>query len=113
MRRSGEAEAAAIAAKGQAEAAAILAAADAYERYGEAAKLQAVLDILPDLAGKLVEPYASVDNISIVSSDGESKLARNAAVGLEEALSMLGQFPQAKSMLDSFVKGGGTGSTEA
>ncbi|MCQ9367996.1 SPFH domain-containing protein [Brevibacterium sp. 50QC2O2] len=85
----GRAEASAAAEKGRAEAESIAAAADAYAKYTDAARLSEVLKVLPEIAGRLVEPYGNIEKLSVISTDGESKLTQNAAVNLEKTIDMV------------------------
>lgn len=62
----GEAEAEAIKAKGIAEAEAIDKKAEAMKKYGQAAMMEMVVGILPEVAKAIAEPMASVDKISII-----------------------------------------------
>lgn len=70
-RAIGAAEAEAIRLKGIAEAEAMEKKADAMKKYGEAAKMQMVIDIIPELAGKIAEPLGKIDSIRIYGG-GES-----------------------------------------
>ena len=83
----GEAQAAAIAAKGSAEAEAMQKKADAFDRYGDAAVLQMLVEVLPQVVAKAAEPLAAVDKMTIISTDGASQLTRtvtdNVAQGME------------------------------
>ncbi|WP_030749191.1 flotillin family protein [Streptomyces griseus] len=87
VRLEGDAEAGAIAAKGAAEAEAMHKRADAFERYGDAAVLQMLVEVLPQVVGKAAEPLAAVDKLTVVSTDGASRLTRtvtdNVAQGME------------------------------
>lgn len=85
----GRAEAAAVAARGEAEARAIEAAAEAYASYNDAARLAEILKVLPEMAGRLAEPYGSIDRLSIISSDGEGKLSENIGVNLAKVLQVV------------------------
>src|SRR5690606_40288954 len=60
VRIEGEADAAAIAAKGAAEADAMHKKADAFERYGDAAVLQMLVEVLPQVVAKAAEPLSAV-----------------------------------------------------
>ena len=71
----GEAEAEAIRAKGMAEAEAMEKKADAYQKYNRAAVAEMLIDVLPEIAGKIAEPLTQIDKITIIGS-GE-----NAGVG--------------------------------
>ncbi|MFJ7061854.1 flotillin family protein [Streptomyces griseobrunneus] len=87
VRIEGEADAAAIAAKGAAEAEAMQKKADAFARYGDAAVLQMLVEVLPDVVAKASEPLSAIDKLTVISTDGASQLARtvtdNVAQGME------------------------------
>ncbi|MET8970340.1 SPFH domain-containing protein [Streptomyces hydrogenans] len=94
VRLEGDAEAGAIAAKGAAEAEAMHKRADAFERYGDAAVLQMLVEVLPQVVGKAAEPLAAVDKMTVISTDGASRLTRtvtdNVAQGVELLMSTTG-----------------------
>ncbi|MEU8619486.1 SPFH domain-containing protein [Streptomyces sp. NPDC048623] len=94
VRIEGEAQAAAIAAKGSAEAEAMLKKADAFGQYGDAAVLQMLVEILPQVVAKAAEPLAAVDKMTVISTDGASRLTRtvtdNVAQGMELLTSATG-----------------------
>ncbi|WP_335933932.1 flotillin family protein [Streptomyces sp. PTD5-9] len=87
VRIEGEAEAAAIAARGAAEAEAMQKKADAFARYGDAAVLQMLVEVLPQVVAKASEPLSAVDKMTVISTDGASRLSRtvtdNVAQGME------------------------------
>ncbi|MCX4395593.1 SPFH domain-containing protein [Streptomyces sp. NBC_00257] len=87
VRIEGEAEAAAIAAKGAAEAEAMQKKADAFAQYGDAAVLQMLVEVLPEVVAKASEPLSAVDKMTVISTDGASQLSRtvtdNVAQGME------------------------------
>ncbi len=62
----GEAEAEAIRAKGMAEAEAMEKKADAYQKYNRAAVAEMLIDVLPEIAGKIAEPLTQIDKITII-----------------------------------------------
>lgn len=73
IRLVGEAEAEAIKAKGMAEAQAMEKKAEAYQKYNNAAVAEMIIKVLPDIAGKIAEPLAQIDKITIIGgSDGGS-----------------------------------------
>ena len=53
---------------GFAEAEAIEKKAEAMKKYGQAAMLEMIIGILPEMAKNIAEPFASIDNISIIDS---------------------------------------------
>jgi len=87
VRIEGEAEAAAIAARGTAEAEAMQKKADAFAQYGDAAVLQMLVEVLPQVVAKASEPLSAVDKMTVISTDGASRLSRtvtdNVAQGME------------------------------
>ncbi|WP_327116991.1 SPFH domain-containing protein [Streptomyces sp. NBC_01341] len=87
VRIEGESEAAAIAAKGAAEAEAMQKKADAFKQYGDAAVLQMLVEVLPQVVAKAAEPLSAIDKMTVISTDGASQLSRtvtdNVAQGIE------------------------------
>ncbi|XP_060612654.2 flotillin-2 isoform X1 [Anolis sagrei] len=69
IRKIGEAEALVIEAIGKAEAEKMKLKAEAYQQYGEAAKIAMVLDALPQIAAKVSAPLSKVDEIVILSGE--------------------------------------------
>ncbi|KAM6464695.1 flotillin-2 isoform 1-T1 [Liasis olivaceus] len=69
IRKIGEAEALVIKAIGKAEAEKMKLKAEAYQQYGEAAKMALVLDALPHIAAKVSAPLSKVDEIVILSGE--------------------------------------------
>ncbi|MDF9816687.1 flotillin family protein [Streptomyces sp. SPB162] len=94
VRIEGEAEASAIAAKGSAEAAAMQKKADAFAQYGDAAMIQMLVEVLPQVVAKAAEPLSAIDKMTVISTDGASQLSRtvtnNVAQGLELLTSTTG-----------------------
>ncbi|MFI9822131.1 flotillin family protein [Streptomyces sp. NPDC052013] len=89
VRIEGDAEAAAIAAKGAAEADAMHKKADAFERYGDAAVLQMLVEVLPQVVGKAAEPLAAVDKLTVISTDGAGQLPRTVADNVAQGMELL------------------------
>lgn len=85
----GKADAEATRQHGLAEAESIQAAAEAYEKYNDAAKLNAVLESLPKVAHELVAPYANIDKLSVISAEGESKMTQTASSNLAKTMQMV------------------------
>lgn len=68
IRMVGEAEAEAIRAKGVAEAEAMEKKALAYQKYNNAAMAEMMINVLPEIAGKIAEPLSQIDKITIIGS---------------------------------------------
>lgn len=74
IRMVGEAEAEAIRAKGLAEAEAMEKKAEAYQKYTGAAVAEMMIKVLPEVAGKIAEPLAQIDKITIIGGGDGSGL---------------------------------------
>ncbi len=70
IRLRGTAEADVIRLKGEAEAEAMRLKADAFEKYGQAAILDKMISAIPGVVEKIAGPLASVDKITVISTDG-------------------------------------------
>ncbi len=94
VRAEGEAEASSILARGEAEAASMNQKAEAYERYGDAAVVDLLARMLPDLVREASAPIAAIDKMTVVSTEGASSLTKsvtgNVVEGMEMASSVLG-----------------------
>ncbi|XP_029302733.1 flotillin-2 [Cottoperca gobio] len=69
IKRIGEAEASSIEAVGKAEAEKMRLKAEAYQQYGEAAKIALVLEALPLIASKVAAPLSKTNEIIILSGE--------------------------------------------
>lgn len=88
LQQEGEAEAAAILARGQAEAEAREKNADAFQHYNDAAVVDLLADILPDLVRAASEPMSNIKDLTVISTDGASQLASNVAANVEQGLAI-------------------------
>ena len=70
IRAKGEAEAEAIRLKGEAEADAMDKKAEAMKKYGQAAILEMIVGVLPEMAKAVAEPISSIDEDNIIVSEG-------------------------------------------
>lgn len=89
VRLEGEADAAAIGAKGAAEAEAMRKKADAFARYGDAAVLQMLVEVLPSVVAKAAEPMSAIDKMTVISTDGASQLSRTVADNVAQGVELL------------------------
>jgi flotillin len=81
----GNAEAGIVFTKGEAEAKALALRAEAYRQFNEAAVIQTVLSMLPEIVRAAAEPMSAIDNLTVLSSDGASDLVRNSTRTVAEA----------------------------
>jgi len=78
--QKGQAEAEAIRARGLAEAEAMEKKAEAYQKYTGAAVAEMLINVLPDVAGKIAEPLSQIDKIIIMDGgSGEGNGVTNVA----------------------------------
>ena len=75
-RAKGTAEAEVIRLRGLAEAEAKEKLAEAFQKFGEAAVLDIIVKMLPELAGKIAEPIASIDKLTVVDTGNGAGAAR-------------------------------------
>ncbi|HLT12426.1 MAG TPA: SPFH domain-containing protein [Micromonosporaceae bacterium] len=111
VEREGAAEAAAILAKGNAEAAAMQSKADSFNAYGEAAILDLLLRVLPEVVKQAAAPVGAIDKLTVISTDGANSLtksvANNVAQGLQLGTDLTGiDLAQLLSRLTALVSGG-------
>lgn len=75
-RAKGTAEAEVIRLQGLAEAEAKEKLAEAFQKFGEAAVLDIIVRMLPELAGKIAEPLKSIDKLTVVDTGNGEGAAR-------------------------------------
>src|SRR5439155_818542 len=88
VEREGTAEASAILARGQAEAEAMQAKAEAFNQYGEAAVLDLLVRVLPQVVEKAAAPMSAIDKLTVISTDGASALTRNVAANVAQGMQL-------------------------
>src|SRR5271156_2522913 len=81
IRMQGEAEASIIFQKGEAEAKAMNVKAVAYQEWTQAAVVDRLISVMPELVRALSEPLAKVDKITIVSTGSDSTTGANKLTG--------------------------------
>lgn len=74
IRMVGEAEAEATRARGLAEAEAMEKKAEAYQKYNNAAVAEMIIQVLPEVAGKIAEPLSQIEKITIIGGGNEGSL---------------------------------------
>ena len=81
----GNAEAGIVFTKGESEAKALALRAEAYRQFNEAAIIQTVLSMLPEIVRAAAEPMASIGSLTVLSSEGASDVVKNATRTVAEA----------------------------
>lgn len=88
-RAEGEAQAAATLAIGHAEAEAMDKRAEAFAHYNDAAVLQMLIEVLPQIAKEVAAPIAAIDQLTILSTDGAGALPKQVTDNVTQTLQML------------------------
>ncbi|MCV2396065.1 SPFH domain-containing protein [Actinotalea sp. M2MS4P-6] len=107
LRAEGEAQASAILATGRAEAEAMNKRAEAFARYNEAAILQMLVEVLPQVAHEVAAPMAAIDQLTVLSTDGAAALPKQVTDNLTQTLAMLKNTTgfDLQALLDRFTGG--------
>jgi len=84
----GQADAAAIQARGQAEADAMTRKAQAFTLYDQAAVLDLLVKVLPDVVAAASAPIAGIDKLTVISTDGASSLTKSVASNVAQGLQL-------------------------
>jgi flotillin len=108
----GNAEAGIVFTKGEAEAKALALRAEAYRQFNEAAIIQTVLSMLPEIVRAAAEPMAAIDSLTVLSSDGASDVVRNATRTVTEASTVVKGLTglDVPDLISSAIRGQGGGS---
>ena len=87
IKAKGQAEAEAIKLKGLAEAEALEKKAEAMKKYGDAAKLEMIVNVLPEIAKSVAEPLAQIKNMNVYSGgNGFETVSENVPVVMKQAI---------------------------
>ncbi len=81
----GNAEAGIVLSKGEAEAKALALRAEAYRQFNEAAIIQTVLSMLPDIVRAAAEPMSNIETLTVLSNEGASDVVKNVTRTVTEA----------------------------
>ena len=81
----GNAEAGIVLSKGEAEAKALALRAEAYRQFNEAAVIQTVLSMLPEIVRAAAEPMGNIQSLTVLSSDGASDVVKTTTRTVAEA----------------------------
>jgi flotillin len=81
----GNAEAGITFTKGEAEAKALALRADAYRQFNEAAVIQTVLSMLPEIVRAAAEPIGNIGSLTVLSSDGAADVVKTTTRTVAEA----------------------------
>jgi flotillin len=107
----GNAEAGIVFTKGESEAKALALRAEAYRQFNEAAIIQTVLSMLPEIVRAAAEPMASIGSLTVLSSEGASDVVKNATRTVAEASTVVKGLTglDVPDLISSAIRGGGSG----
>ncbi|HEV8547137.1 MAG TPA: SPFH domain-containing protein [Candidatus Limnocylindrales bacterium] len=107
----GTAEAGIVFTKGEAEAKALALRAEAYRQFNEAAVIQTVLSMLPEIVRAAAEPMANIKDLTVLSTDGASELVKNGTRTVAEASAVVKGVTgiDIPSLIGSAIGGRGSG----
>lgn len=88
-RAEGEAQAASTLAVGHAEAEAMDQRAAAFKSYNDAAVLQMLIEVLPQIAKEVAAPISSIDQLTVLSTEGAGALPKQVTDNVVQTLQML------------------------
>lgn len=96
IRAKGEAEAASIQAKALAEAEGMEKKAEAYSKYDNAAILEMLLNIMPQMAAEIAKPLSSISKVNIYGGGGDSgsgisQVSGNAATVMQQVFDTMSE----------------------
>ena len=63
--------------------------ADAFAHYNEAAVLQMLVEVLPQIAEKVAAPMGNIDKLTVVSTEGASAIPRQVTDNLTQTLQLV------------------------
>lgn len=89
VRAEGDAEAASILARGQAEADTMDKRAEAFLHYNDAAVLQMLIEVLPQIAHEVATPMAGIDKLTVISTDGAGEVPKQVTNNVVQTLELL------------------------
>ena len=88
VEREGAAEGAALLARGKADAEARRLKAEAFARYGEAAVLDLLVQVLPQVVEAASRPLSEIDKMTVISTDGATALTRSVGANVAQGLQL-------------------------
>ncbi|MEW4412771.1 flotillin domain-containing protein [Clostridium sp. AN503] len=97
IQAKGEAEAAAIQAKALAEAEGMEKKADAYAKYNNAAIMEMLVDIMPQMAAEIAKPLSTIDKVNIygggsgADGSGISQISGNTATVMHQVFDTMSE----------------------
>jgi len=89
VRAEGDAHASSILAIGNAEAEAMEKRAAAFADYNDAAVLQMLIEVLPKMAREVAAPMASIDKLTVISTDGAGALPKQVTDNVVQTMELL------------------------
>ncbi len=81
--------------------------AEAFAHYNDAAVLQMLVEVLPEMAEKVAAPLASIDKLTVISTDGAAALPKQVSENLMQTLQLVKDTTgyDLTSIIDRFASG--------
>ena len=110
----GQAQASSILAVGNAQAEAMDKRAAAFTHYNDAAVLQMLIEVLPQIAKEVAAPISAIDQLTVISTDGAGALPRQVTDNMVQTMSMLKASTglDLENLIQRAVKGAVTGADQ-
>lgn len=110
----GRAQASSILAVGNAQAEAMDKRAEAFAHYNDAAVLQMLIEVLPQIAKEVASPISAIDQLTVISTDGAGALPRQVTDNMVQTMSMLKASTglDLENLIQRAVKGAVTGADQ-
>ena len=88
--------------------------AAAFARYNDAAVLQMMIEVLPKVAREVAAPMASIEKLTVVSTDGAGELPKQVTSNVVQTLELLKNTTgvDLQQLVERYTTTDGTSSTE-
>lgn len=65
--------------------------AEAYAKYNNAAIIEMMVQILPQVAAEIAKPLAAIDKVNVYGSDGVGSIAQNSATVMQQVFDTMSE----------------------
>ena len=88
--------------------------AEAFTHYNDAAVLQMLIEVLPQIAKEVAAPISAIDQLTVISTDGAGALPRQVTDNMVQTMSMLKASTglDLENLIQRAVKGAVTGADQ-
>jgi flotillin len=79
--------------------------AEAFAHYNDAAVLQMLIEVLPQIAKEVAAPMSAIDNLTVLSTDGAGALPKQVVENVAQTMQMLKTATGGRHPVDGPVRG--------